>query len=96
MNKWLDEKNIQEYPCSPYYSRYDRQYYTTFEMNTFITSGNDIKIPQDTRRYDADILFRQLIDYCVVNHLEKSGISLINVSMKDSFYNFIYNNSLKK
>jgi hypothetical protein len=113
LNKWLDEPFIVKNSTDlkkPYYNNIDL-YYTKKEIKRFVVSENDysnkdylnkyqdkeLYIHEDTRRYEADNLFKIL-----VNHCGKFGIYdkcnekfLFNQSNKNSFYEFVYNNSKK-
>jgi hypothetical protein len=50
-----------------------------------------INIPVKTRRYEADIIFRKLIDFHIKSKINDRY--KINTDMKNSFYEFIKNNS---
>lgn len=48
--------------------------------------NDHILLDPGTNRYHANMLFRQLVDYTISNDLN----NLINIDMKESFYNFCY------
>lgn len=50
-----------------------------------------ININTHTRRYEADIIFRKLIDTCIINNFDNE--TLLNPKLKKSFYKFIKENS---
>ena len=52
-----------------------------------------LSIPDDTIRFEADILFRRLVDYCInTEFYDIDDKPLINPKNKNSFYNFLLNN----
>jgi hypothetical protein len=108
MNNWLDKRNIINYPCNNYIPKTDNiyLYYKQNEITLFSKykssnymicyKNNYIYIPEDSRRYEIDIIFRKLIDYCLYNKIyDIDNELLINNSIKNSFYKFVYNNSIK-
>lgn len=53
-------------------------------------------IPSNTPRYECDILFRKIIDYCLQNNYTdnlNNNVTLVNPQMRKLFYKFIINNS---
>ena len=50
-----------------------------------------------TPRYHANMLFNQIIDYCILNdYFDESNNPLVNKMMRNKFYEFCYDNSKKK
>jgi hypothetical protein len=113
LNEWLDEYKVVNNSTDlkkSYYNNIDL-YYTKKEIKRFTVSDNDyanqdylheyktekIYIPEDTRRYEADNLFRMLVNHCgKLGIYDKSEEKLLfNQSNKNSFYEFVYNNSRK-
>ena len=49
-----------------------------------------------TPRYHANMLFNQIIDYCLKNnYLDDNGNPLINKTLRNKFYEFCYDNTKK-
>jgi len=49
-----------------------------------------------TPRYHANMLFNQMIDYCIMNkYMDNNKTPLINKMMRNKFYEFCYDNSRK-
>lgn len=65
-----------------------KQYLQTYK-------DRDVYVDPNTYRYQADLLFRKLIDYCDNNKLTYLGSSLVNKTMRDKFYSFCYQNTYK-
>ena len=56
-----------------------------------------IYIPEDTRRYEADNIFKCLINHCIKNDIIDIDNNYLFSSLnKNSFYEFVYNNTRKK
>jgi len=55
-----------------------------------------ICIKDNTKRYNSDILFRELVDHCIKYNIntEYSNEPLINANIKNAFYKFLYDNSI--
>ena len=93
MDLYYTKKEIKRFTVSENdYSNKD--YLHEYETNN---QKQQLYIPEDTRRYEADNLFKTL-----VNHCGKFGIYdkcnekfLFNQTNKNSFYEFVYNNSKK-
>jgi hypothetical protein len=59
-------------------------------------NDNNIYINESTRRYEANVLFRKLVDKCAkINLYNTDGMPIINSKNKNSFYNFVFENSKK-
>jgi len=67
------------------------------EYNDFINNQNiKMYIPENTRRYEADNLFKNLVNNCIkYNILDIDNKLLFSSFNKNSFYNFVYENSSK-
>ena len=95
INYWLDKK-VVKYPTEPYKildSNYN-YYYTPYEIKKYSKNGQII-VDSETRRCDANNLFCELVNYCAKNKLyDSNGLTLINTKNKNSFYNFIRENSI--
>ena len=60
------------------------------------SSTQQLYIHEDTRRYEADNLFKTLVNHCGKFEIyDKNDKLLFNQSNKNSFYEFVYNNSRK-
>jgi hypothetical protein len=91
---WLNEKNASEFNCSNYKEKRDNKimYYTPTETKIFKN-----KMFLGSRRYDADALFRQIIDYCIENEItDINEDPMFSSNNKNDFYKFVYENSCKK
>ena len=91
---WLNEKNSSEFNCSNYKEKCEGKmmYYTPTEMKIF--KG---KMFLGTRRYDADALFRQIVDHCIEHDIvDINDEPLFSSNNKNDFYKFVYENSCKK
>jgi hypothetical protein len=70
-----------------------------YEYNGLINNPNrniKIYIPENTRRYEADNLFKNLVNNCIkYNILDIDNKLLFSSLNKNSFYNFVYENSSK-
>ena len=88
-------------------------YYTKKEIKNFKTNKNlseeyahkfinnskteYIYIPEETRRYEADNIFKCLVNHCIKNDIiDKDNSYLFSAINKNSFYEFVYNNTIKK
>ncbi len=95
INKWLDNNSIV-YPTYPYEiseSNYEK-YYTPYEIKKYSNNGK-ININPSTKRCDSNNIFCELINYCTYKKLYNDDDTLlINVKNKNSFYNFIFENSI--
>jgi len=100
INKWLDE-DIVSYPSDPHKPKLDldlNTYYTDTELKRFYSKKESkVIINEKTRRNDANNIFCELVDYCAKYGIydTNSNKLLVNSSNKNSFYHFIYSNSLK-
>lgn len=94
LDKWLNTNiNNNEYPCHKSY--YNSDFYGL----------SDNKFKANTNGYHANTLFKQMIDYANCNNLcykiydpEKEDYvdcDLFDITIKDSFYKFCYDNSVK-
>ena len=97
INEWLDEPIVVLTSDShkPRYS--SNYYYTENEIKKFKSKEtNQIKINVNTRRNDANNIFCELVDYSMqynINDIDHTP--LFKPSIKNSFYDFIYTNSVK-
>lgn len=74
--------NIIKYPCEYKQQLTDEYYYLE----------NESKPKPGTRLYDADCLFKRLVDYCYNNNIvNNDGTLLFNPNVKPSFFIFIKN-----
>lgn len=100
INRWLDNP-VVTYPSDPYKPNLGlglepNSYYTNTELKRFYCrETSKIKIDERTRRNDANNIFCELVDYCAKYEIYDNDKLLINPSNKNSFYHFIYSNSLK-
>jgi len=99
MNIILDQRNKVKYSTNNYNSQIDnyKLYYTNYEIKKFSNQNNDeninINIPKDTIRFEADILFRRLVDYCEQKQIKDiNNKNLFNSNNKNNFYKFLLNN----
>jgi hypothetical protein len=78
---------------------HDSEFTYEYNDNGFTNNPNKyskIYIPENTRRYEADNLFKNLVNDCIkYNILDIDNKLLFSSSNKNSFYNFIYENSSK-
>ena len=72
----------------------NKDYLHEYKINN---QSQQLYIPEDTRRYEADNLFRMLVNHCGKFEIYDKGNEkfLFNQSNKNSFYEFVYNNSRK-
>jgi hypothetical protein len=108
----VDMFSCNEYTVEPYYSVYEKsEYYNHNDSDTKsklvsdniddpeLEKYNDhLFIYPNTNRYHANMLFRQIIDFSLLNELyifdnTESMINISDVIDKDSFYDFCYKNS---
>ena len=87
---------------------YTKKEIKNFKNNKFLSNEyshkfiNDQKteyiyIPENTRRYEADNLFKCLVNHCIKNDIiDKDNNYLFSSENKNSFYEFVYNNTIKK
>jgi hypothetical protein len=97
INNWLNEP-IVVLTSDPHIHRLPLEYYyTPIELKRFYNKKTEKpEINEHTRRNDANNIFCELVDYCVkynINDLDNKP--LFKPSIKNSFYNFIYENSSK-
>jgi hypothetical protein len=97
INGWLDDQ-VVKLSSDPHVHRLPlKYYYTQYELKNFYNpDAKKIEINEHTRRNDANNIFCELVDYCVkydINDLD--GTPLFKPSNKNSFYNFVYENSSK-
>lgn len=98
ITNWLDQTKIVKYPSNkqfPYLNDIEL-YYTSSEIRKFLNKKSELYIPEDTRRYEADNLFKNLINYSIKYKMyDLDNRLLFNTKNKNSFYKFIYENSSK-
>jgi len=77
----------------------DNEFTCEYNDNSITNNSNKylkIYIPENTRRYEADNLFKNLVNDCIkYNILDIDNKLLFSSLNKNSFYNFIYENSSK-
>tara|TARA_B100000497_G_C7450282_1_gene279191 strand:- start:82 stop:366 length:285 start_codon:yes stop_codon:yes gene_type:complete len=94
MNEWLKERNVVDMPCVTYNGKCENRqiYYMDSEISKY---KNKNPIP-GTRYHDADCLFKELVDHCVINNIvDNDNIPLINSDNKIQFMRFVYETSKK-
>ncbi|MEK0419404.1 MAG: hypothetical protein RIQ65_97 [Pseudomonadota bacterium] len=96
INEWLDDE-VVVYPSDPHRPILEpKYYYTENELKKFYSKKKSKVIINDrTRRNDANNIFCELVDYCAKYGVYDGENLLANPSNKNSFYNFIYENSRK-
>lgn len=93
MDLYYTKKEIKRFTISD--NDYaNKDYLHEYKMNN---QTQQLYIPEDTRRYEADNLFRMLVNHCGKFGIYDKGNEkfLFNQSNKNSFYEFVYNNSRK-
>ncbi|ARF11331.1 hypothetical protein Klosneuvirus_1_188 [Klosneuvirus KNV1] len=100
IDKWLNT-NIDNNQYPLHRNQYGEDVYNLPDKN-----NEHIKFKPNINGYHADTLYKQLIDYTYENDIyykiydsEKKdyvNCSLFDTTMKDSFYQFCYKNSIKK
>lgn len=80
-----------------------KEYYDCNKCDQLGSYNDHVFIYPNTNRYHANLLFRQLIDYSHSNNLnyelcdeitfEIDKLDIMDVSLKNSFYKFCYDNS---
>lgn len=85
---WLNEPKVCSYNCKKYVNCSSNKfmYYTKDELEYL--KGRPFK---GTRRYDADILFRKIVDVCQRNGFKNmDGSPMISSEVKNDFYQMVY------
>ena len=86
-----------------YNDKYERMYHKKMILESKLvqTFKNKDKyyyhyLNPKTPRYHANMLFNQMIDYCIMNkYMDNNKTPLINKMMRNKFYEFCYDNSRK-
>ena len=86
-----------------YNDKYERMYHKRMILESKLvqTFKNKDKyyyhyLNPKTPRYHANMLFNQMIDYCIMNkYMDNNKTPLINKIMRNKFYEFCYDNSRK-
>ena len=93
MDLYYTKKEIKRFSVSEH-DYFNKDYLHEYKTNN---QTNQLYIPEDTRRYEADNLFRMLVNHCGKFGIYDKGNEkfLFNQSNKNSFYEFVYNNSKK-
>lgn len=97
IDKWLNRTiNNDTMPC--YQEHYSKEIYND-------TEEDDMSDQMNKNKYHADILFKQMIDYSYDNNFDYTvynsekknymDCNLMYGNMKDSFYKFCYENSVR-
>jgi len=99
MDLYYTKKEIKRFTVSEndYFNKdFLHEYKITNQIDKSV-KDQQLYIPEDTRRYEADNLFRTLVNHCGKFGIYDKGDEkfLFNQSNKNSFYEFVYNNSRK-
>jgi hypothetical protein len=93
MNNWLKEP-VVEIPCNNYNGHNHPSFYYT-EKELIKVEYN--LIGKNTRYNDINLLFSQLVDYCIDhNILNTDGTPVLNPNIKRPFLKFVYIHSKHK
>ena len=77
------------------YNRFNNSFMNTYSpINSEVDKEIIINLKENTRRYEADIIFRRMVDSCIKYRIyTNEGELLITPKMKQSFYKFLKENS---
>jgi hypothetical protein len=109
LNNKVNDKYLGQYDMNSsvmiYDSKYDKVvYYEVGDSDMLAIDKNDVgQEDYEIYKYDANLLFRQMIDFSIGNNmtfLVKSGkdndvlnIDLLGSQMKEAFYGFCFDNT---
>lgn len=88
---WLNKRYVEKFP-SPYYGlKYDISWY--YGAKSFENDKNPEPIP-GSRFYEANTIFKLLVDYCFDNDLcDDTGDPIVSISCKKDIMKYIYKHS---
>lgn len=91
INPWLYKKRVEQFP-SPYYElKYNLSWY--YGLKSIENDKNLEPIP-GTRFYEANTIFKLLVDYCFDHNLyDDNGDPIVCITCKKDIMKYIYDHS---
>jgi hypothetical protein len=101
INELIEFGNKIKSGDTEYYDKDERRYHKKMILESKLVQtfkkGNESYyhfLNPKTPRYHTNMLFNQIIDYCIIhNYKDENGDPLINKMLRNKFYEFCYDNS---